>query len=100
MILERCSPKLKLGENEKGPELLFNSLRIRWQPRFNPRVVATVERMHIPPTAVRKFLRHTGARCFVRSSAIGNNGAVFRNFIEVLFKLFLGHPDRIRQFLI
>ena len=21
MILERCSPKLKLGENEKGPEL-------------------------------------------------------------------------------
>jgi hypothetical protein len=56
--------------------------------------------MHILPTAIRELLRHTGARCFVRSGAIGYDGAVLWNFIEVLSKLFLGHPDRIRQFLI
>jgi|SoiMethySBSTD1v2_1073268.scaffolds.fasta_scaffold106427_2 hypothetical protein len=81
-------------------ELLFNSLRIRWQSCFSPGVEPAVQRMHILPTTIRKLLRHTGARCFVRSSAIRYDGPVPGNFVEMLSELFLGYPDRMRQFLI
>jgi hypothetical protein len=83
-----------------APTVLLNSLRIRWQSLFDPGVVPAIERMHILPTTIRKLLRHTGARSLVRSSAIGYDGPVSGNLVEVLSELFLGYPDRMRQFLI
>jgi len=56
--------------------------------------------MHILPTAIRKLLRHTGARYLVRSGAIGYNGTVPGNLAEVLFKLSTEDSNGIRQFLI
>jgi len=54
--------------------------------------------MNIFPTAVNKFLRHTGAGCFVRSSAIGYNCAVLWYLIEMFLDLIGGHAQSIRQF--
>jgi|GEM_PF-2854898 len=70
--------------------------RIQWQSGINPRVESAIERMHVFPTTFREFLRHTGARSFVGSSAIGYDGAVPWYFIQVGRELFSGHSDRVR----
>src|SRR5678815_5310861 len=53
--------------------------------------------MHILPTTVSKLLRHTGARPFVWSSAVGNHCAVFGYIVEMLLKLFGRNSDSVRQ---
>src|ERR1051325_5630012 len=54
--------------------------------------------MDILPAVLHQDLRHTGARCFVRSSTVSNDGAVSRNFIEMLFHIVGGSADRSGQF--
>jgi len=56
--------------------------------------------MHVFPTAIGKFLCHTGTRSLVRSSAVSDDGAIVRNLVDVLIHLVSGHSDRARQFLI
>src|SRR5688572_16834589 len=40
--------------------------------------------MHVLETAFCKLLRHTGARCLMRSSAVSNHSSIVRNLFEVL----------------
>jgi len=54
--------------------------------------------MNIFPTTVNKFLRHTGAGRFVRSSAVRYNRPVFWYFIEMFLDLIGGHAKSIWQF--
>src|SRR4029078_4675344 len=71
------------AENAKD----HGKLKLLWlyrHSRLNPRVVPAIERMNILPTVIDQNLRHTGARCFVRSSAVGDYGAIFGNFSEML----------------
>jgi hypothetical protein len=56
--------------------------------------------MHILPTAIGKFLCHTGTRSLMRSSAVSNDCPIVRNFADVLIHLIGRHSDRSRQFLI
>jgi hypothetical protein len=56
--------------------------------------------MDIFPTTVNECLRHTGAGCFVRSSAVSYNRAVLWYLIEMFLDLIGGHAKSIRQFLI
>ena len=75
---------------------LYRLFRIQWQPGLSPRIESAIERMHVFPTTFRKFLRHPGARCFVRSSAIGDNRAILWYFIDVCRELFSGDSDSVR----
>jgi hypothetical protein len=79
---------------------LFGLFGIDWQTCLNPRIESAVKRMNILPTTVTEFLRHTGAGCFVRSSAVGYNRAVLWYFIEMFLDLIGGHAKSIRQFLV
>jgi len=56
--------------------------------------------MNILPTTVNKFLRHTGAGRFVRSSAVGYDCAILWYLIEMFRDLIGRHAKSIRQFLI
>jgi hypothetical protein len=56
--------------------------------------------MNIFPTAIREFLRHTGAGSFVRSSAVSYDCTVFGYFIEMFRELIGGNAQSVRQFLI
>ena len=73
------------------------SLRLYGQPRLLPSVEAAVEWVHALPTAIRQFLRHTGARRLVRSGAVGDDGAVARYLVQMLFNLIGRHADRAGQ---
>jgi hypothetical protein len=66
--------------------------------RLLPCIETAVQRMYIRPTVIREHLRHTGARRLVRSSTVGDDRAVTRNVIEMLFHLVGGDADRARQF--
>jgi hypothetical protein len=54
--------------------------------------------MHVFPTGFGEFLRHTGARMFVRSSAVSYDRAVFGNFIEMLGEFIAGYANGVGQF--
>jgi len=46
----------------------------------------------------RELQRHTGARGFMRSSAVGDHCTVVRNLGKVLLNFVSGHAYRARQF--
>jgi hypothetical protein len=56
-----------------------------------PGVEPAFKRPDIPIAALPKLLRQTGAGTFIRSSAISDNGLVFWNFVDVLFKAVEGN---------
>ena len=56
--------------------------------------------MHVFPTTFTQFLRHPGAGCFVRSSAIRYDRAVLRYLIEMCCDLVGGHAQSVRQLLV
>jgi hypothetical protein len=56
--------------------------------------------MNIFPTAIREFLRHTGAGSFVRSSTVSYDRAVLWYLIEMFRELVGGNAQSVRQFLI
>src|SRR5215207_3946234 len=76
----------------------LTSLRLDGQSRLLPGVEPAVERVHVLPTLLKQLERHTGARPFVRSSAVGDDGAVARYLVEVLLQLTRGDADRPGQF--
>jgi hypothetical protein len=76
------------------------SLRIDWQARLNPRIESAVERMHVLPATISEFLRHPGAGRFMRSRAVGYDGAVLWYFVQMFPDLISGDANRIRQFLV
>jgi hypothetical protein len=79
---------------------LYGLLGIDWQTCLNPRVESAVKRMNILPTTVTELLRHPGAGCFVRSSAVGYDRAVLWYLIEMFLDLIGRHAKSIRQFFI
>src|SRR3954451_23435072 len=56
--------------------------------------------MYVFPTTLTQLLRHPGAGCFVRSSAVGYHRAIFWYLVEMFRDLLGGHANRTRQFLI
>jgi len=52
--------------------------------------------MDVLPTTFSEFLRHTGAGCFVRSSAVSYDCAILRYLIEMYLDLIGGHANSIR----
>jgi hypothetical protein len=69
---------------------------IDWQASLDPLIESTVQRMHILPATVAEFLRHPGAGCFVRSSAVGYDGAVLRNLVQMFGDFFSGDANSVR----
>src|SRR5215213_9583248 len=64
------------------------------QPGLPPGVEPAVERVNILPALLKQLERHTGARSFVRSGAVGDDRAAERYLFEVLLDLVRGHADR------
>ena len=77
---------------------LNNSLWIYGEARLDPCLESAVQRMHVFPTAISEFLRHTGAGRFVRSSAVGYDCAVFWYFVDMLRDFIGGDANSVRQF--
>ena len=75
----------------------LTSLRLDGESRLLPRVEPAVERVHVLPAPLKQLERHTGARPFVRSSAVGDDRAVARDLAEVLLQLTRRDADRPRQ---
>src|SRR5205814_6579396 len=71
-------------------------LRFEWHSRLDPGIESAVKRMHIFPATLGKLLRHTGARSFVRSSAISYHCAIFGYLFEVFVKFSSRHSKRVR----
>ena len=63
--------RTRIGAVTTGRIFAVDLLRIDRQSRVDPRIESAVERMHIFPTTIGELLRHTGARSFVWSSAVG-----------------------------
>jgi len=76
--------------------VLGRLFRIDWQALLDPRIKSAVERMRVFPTTIREFLRHPGAGCFVRSSAVGYDRAVLWNLIEMFRDLIGRHAQSVR----
>jgi hypothetical protein len=70
------------------------SFGVYGQPGLLPRVEPAVERVNILITILKQLERHTGARAFVRSSAVGDDRPVARNLAEVLLQVVSGYADR------
>jgi len=63
-----------------------------------PRIETAEQGMHVFEVMLFENVRHTGARSFVRSSAIGHDRAVAWNVREMLFDLIGRDANRARQF--
>lgn len=73
-------------------------LCIHWQPRFNPGVKSSEQRVNVFPTMFSQRLCHTGTRCLVWSSAVRDDCSIFGELVEITLHLISGNPDRSGQF--
>src|SRR2546425_4402999 len=89
------SPRRQVLLSQSQLTLLF---RVKWQSCFFPRLKTAEKWMDILESMSRKFLRHTGARGFVWSSAVTNNRSIARDFSKVLLDLLGRHAYRAGQF--
>lgn len=63
-----------------------------------PGIETAKERVNIFEAMATEYLRHTSARCLVGSGAIGDNGPVLRNLMEMAIHLIGRHANRPRHF--
>ncbi len=68
--------------------------RLRRQAGLHPCVEPAEQRAHVCPAVVQQHLRHTGARMFLRSGAVGHHEPALRDFVEVRFHLVWRHANR------
>lgn len=61
--------------------------RFNWEIELEPSFESTLERVNSADSCSLQLQRRTGARCFVRSSAVENYFAITGNFLKVLAEL-------------
>jgi hypothetical protein len=66
-----------------------------WKSRVLPGLEPALQGVGIVPVLL-KFLRQTGARAFVRSSAVGDDGLVFGDSGQIPFEIVDWNSDRFR----
>ena len=66
---------------------LFFFLRFDWSASGDPGIPSAFERAHAREAVVDERQRHTGACAFIRSSAEGDDLAIFGKLRQVLFDL-------------
>src|SRR5688572_13845238 len=76
---------------------IASGFMVQREPCFLPGVKASEERVNVLPTVFHQCLCHTGTRCLVRSSTVGNDCAVARNLIDNLFHFISGDANGARQ---
>jgi len=80
------------------PAWKTESLWFKWQASILPRIKATRQCLHSFEAVIVQYLRHTGAGCLVRSSAICYHELVAWNIGEMPLDLVGRHSDGARQF--
>lgn len=80
LIVERPCPH-SLARTDMVDSLLL--LGLHREPGLNPSVESTLERMHIREATLCKQLRHTGARGFLGSSAIGDDKRIVGHVADI-----------------
>jgi hypothetical protein len=79
------------------PKLLGRpSFRLNRQSSLLPCLQSALKRPDVSVASFQKFLRQTGARALVWSSAIGHDGPILGNSGKVLVQFVQRHPDRFR----
>jgi hypothetical protein len=75
-------------------------LRFQFVPGATPGLETALQVMHVPPAVIDEQLRHTGAGCFMRSSAVGYGCRGLRQVLQVFCNFIDWNTHRSGQLLV